>query len=156
VTDDLSSYRPMARELGVEHQICQFHMRRWVGGSLRSLRNRLHEKWHDLIDEVGQIVADMPADGDRRLLKLWQGIPARAPRPGQQATALYQLRQITIRLSEHWGRYRLYGIRADVPTTNNGTERAIGALKVRSRTVRGYKTETGIRAAFQLCSGRLS
>jgi transposase-like protein len=156
VTDDLSSYRQMATDLEVEHQICKFHMRRWVGRSLRSLRTKLDEEWEKILDEVEEIVADMTANGDRRLFALWHQIPARAPRPGQQASPLYQLKQIMIRLSEHWGRYYLYGSRADVPTTNNGTERAIGKLKVRSRSVRGYKTPTGIKAAFQLCGGTLS
>ena len=156
VTDDLSSYRQMATDLQVDHQICRFHMRRWVSSSLRSLRTKLDEEWHEIIDQVGQIVAEMPADGDRQLFDLWRRVPARAPRPGQQASPHYQFRQIIIRLSEQWDRYRLYRTRAAVPTTNNGTERAIGKLKVRSRSVRGYKTTGGIQAAFQLCSGTLS
>lgn len=156
VTDDLNSYRQMATDLQVEHQICRFHMRRWVGVSLRSLRTKLDEEWAEALDQVERIVAEMPADGDRQLFALWRQVPARAPRAGRQASPLYQFRQIMIRLSEHWDRYRLYGTRAEVPTTNNGTERAIGKLKVRSRSVRGYKTTEGIQAAFQLCSGTLS
>jgi hypothetical protein len=41
---------------------------------------------------------------------------------GRQASHSYQFRQNMIRLSKHWDHYRLYGMRADVPTTNNGTE----------------------------------
>lgn len=156
VTDDLSSYRQMTTDLGVDHQICWFHTRRWVGKSLRSLRTRLGAAWQEILDEVGQIIADMPAEGDRRLFDLWQQIPAQAPQPGQRASALYQLKQVIIRLSEHWDRYRLFGTRGDVPATNNGTERAIGKLKIRSQSVRGYKSPAGIQAAFQLCSGSLS
>ena len=33
VTDDLALYRTVARQLNLEHQICQFHVRRWVGES---------------------------------------------------------------------------------------------------------------------------
>ena len=155
VTDDLGSYRQMAIDLNVDHQVCRFHMRRWVGRALRNLRTKLGEDQIPLLDRVGQIVADMPADGDRQLFDLWRQIPARAPQAGKQATALYQLRQLLIRLSEQWHRYRLYAERSDVPATNNGTERAIGQLKVRSSSVRGYKSEVGIQAAFQLCGGTL-
>jgi hypothetical protein len=31
VTDDLASYRQVAEKLELEHQVCQFHVRRWVG-----------------------------------------------------------------------------------------------------------------------------
>jgi hypothetical protein len=34
VTDDLALYRTVARQLNLEHQICQFHVRRWVGKAL--------------------------------------------------------------------------------------------------------------------------
>jgi transposase len=153
VTDDLGSYRQLASDLGVDHQVCRFHMRRWVGRTLRSLRKKLGKDKIPLLDQVGQIVADMPADGDRQLFDLWRQTPARPPQAGTQATALYQLRRLLIRLSENWHRYRLYAERSDVPATNNGTERAIGKLKVRSTSVRGYKSEAGIQAAFQLCGG---
>jgi hypothetical protein len=156
VTDDLGNYRQLANDLDVDHQVCRFHLRRWVGRSLRSLRTKLGEDKIPLLDQVDQIVADMPADGDRRLFDLWRQIPARSPRAGEQATPLYQLRQLLIRLSEQWHRYRLFAERPDVPTTNNGTERAIGKLKVRSSSVRGYKGEAGIQAAFQLCGGTLN
>lgn len=156
VTDDLGSYRQMATDLDVDHQVCWFHMRRWVGRTLRSLRKKLGKDKIPLLDRVDQIVADMPADGDRQLFDLWRQAPAHAPRAGKQATALYQLRQLLIRLSEQWHRYRLFAERSEVPATNNGTERAIGKLKVRSSSVRGYKSEAGIQAAFQLCGGTLS
>ena len=38
VTDDLLSYRVVAKKLELEHQICQFHVRRWVGRTLYELR----------------------------------------------------------------------------------------------------------------------
>jgi hypothetical protein len=38
----------------------------------------------------------------------------------------------------------------EVPWTNNGTEQVIGRMKMRSRTVRGYKSWQGMWAA--LCS----
>jgi len=38
VTDDLASYRVVDNKLGLEHQVCQFHLRRVVGLTLHELR----------------------------------------------------------------------------------------------------------------------
>lgn len=151
VTDDRNNYRPLAQELGLAHQICRFHTRRWVGRTLRQLRPVLSEKWQGVVDEVDQIVEAMSAQGAARLAELWEQIPDRHPGKGQQATALWRLRRLMVRLSDHWTKYRLYQLRDDVPSTNNGTERSIGNLKVRSRSVRGFKTDAGIETMFQLC-----
>jgi transposase len=37
VTDDLFSYKIVAEKLQLGHQICQFHVRRWMGRTLREL-----------------------------------------------------------------------------------------------------------------------
>jgi transposase-like protein len=37
VTDDLVIYKIVAQKLNLEHQICQFHVRRWVGRTLKEL-----------------------------------------------------------------------------------------------------------------------
>jgi len=36
-----------------------------------------------------------------------------------------------------------------VPSTNNQTEHAIGKLKMRARTVRGFKTFAGVESALE-------
>jgi hypothetical protein len=41
VTDDLATYKEIAQELELGHQICQFHVRRWVGQALRKLEEEL-------------------------------------------------------------------------------------------------------------------
>jgi hypothetical protein len=38
VSDDLVTYRRVADKLGLEHQLCQFHVRRWVGRTLYHLK----------------------------------------------------------------------------------------------------------------------
>ena len=43
-----------------------------------------------------------------------------------------------------WAKYRTFFWQAGVPWAHNGTERAIGRMKVRARTVMGFKTETGM------------
>jgi hypothetical protein len=50
VTDDLALYRMVARRLNLEHQICQFHVRRWVGKALKELQNTLPKEWLWVLD----------------------------------------------------------------------------------------------------------
>jgi len=55
-----------------------------------------------------------------------------------------------IRLSNAQHDSRLFIRRADVPTTNNLTEYAIGPCKLQRASIRGEKTERGNLAIFQL------
>jgi transposase len=41
VTDDLVHYKTVAQKLDLEHQICQFHVRRWVVRTLKELQTSL-------------------------------------------------------------------------------------------------------------------
>lgn len=144
VTDDLASYRVAAEQLDLERQGCHFHLARWVGRALTDLERHLGDEWRPTLAAVRRIVRERAADGDAQLLDIWhtlQDVPhARAGARTPQA----RLWLLTLRLSEHWHSYRVAAERADVPTTNNRTEQAIGRLKVRSRTVRGYKSVAGL------------
>jgi hypothetical protein len=53
---------------------------------------------------------------------------------------LEQLRALLLRLSEHWQSYCLFQTEPAVPWPYNATEQAIGRMKMRARTVRGYKS----------------
>jgi hypothetical protein len=151
VTDDLHSYKQVADRLGLEHQICQFHVRRWVGRTLRELHEKLPEDWHWMLDEVHQLLQDLPAQGDKRLLALWRQLPpTRMGRSGSEYNPLDQLRSLLIRLAENWTRFRLFDWQADVPWTNNPTEQVIGRMKMRARTVRGYKTWPGMKSGLMV------
>ena len=154
VTDDANAYRPMAQHLGLERQICQFHMLRWVNRELARLARLLGSIWQEVIRQVQQIVRELPVDGGARLFQLWHRIKARPPGVGEAASPLYQLKRLLIRLSDHWTEYRLFQEQEQVPNTNNRTERAIGKLKQRSRTVRGWKTSTGVESMFYLLATR--
>jgi len=46
--------------------------------------------------------------------------------------------------------YRVFDWQKDVPWTNDGTEQVIGRMKVRSRTMRGYKTKSGMLSGVML------
>jgi hypothetical protein len=90
------------------------------------------------------------------LYELWRQIPERREGQGQPLSPLSQLRALLIRLSEHWQSYRVFDWDKDVPWTNNLTEQAIGRMKMRSRTVRGYKSWSGMSAALMLAGSGLT
>ena len=151
VTDDLVSYKIVADKLDLEHQICQFHVRRWVGRTLHELQEVLPKEWLPILEEIKRLLAELPPDGGRRLFELWKQIPERRTGQSGPRSALEQLRKLLIRLSEHWPHYRVFDWQKDVPWTNNGTEQVIGKMKVRSKTVRGYKTKPGMLAGSGVC-----
>ena len=144
VTDDLSTYRTVAEKLDLEHQVCQFHVRRWVGRSLHGLKETIPEKWLWVCDEVKTLLDELAPQASRRLFELWKQVPPQRTSRDAPLEPLDKLRNLLIRLSEHWDSYRVFDWDKDVPWTNNGTEQAIGRMKMRSRTVRGYKTEPGL------------
>ncbi len=150
VTDDLTSFRTVADKLDLEHQVCQFHVRRWVGRMLHQLQDTVPKEWLWVLDEIKDLLAQLPPEGSRRLFELWKQIPERRFGQSGERSPLEQLRYLLIRLSEHWISYRLFDWQPDVPWTNNGTEQVIGRMKMRSRTVRGYKSWQGMWAALLL------
>jgi transposase-like protein len=151
VTDDLMTYRTVTGQLDLEHQVCQFHLRRWVGRTLRELRQTVPEVWQEVVDEIQEIIDELPIDGERRLFQLWKQIPEnRQGRKDEPYSPLDQLRHLIIRLAENWKRYRVFDWDKEVPWTNNLTEQAIGRMKMRSRTVRGYKSKRGMLNALML------
>ncbi len=156
VSDDLNSYRKVAEKLGVEHQICQFHVRRWVGRALRELEQTVPEDWLWVLDEIKGQLAELPEHGSRRLFELWKQIPERRVGQRGERSPLEQLRNLLIRLSQHWSSYRVFDWDREVPWTNNGSEQAIGFMKMRARTVRGYKSWQGMQAGLLLSGLRLA
>lgn len=150
VTDDLSSYKIVAEKLQLPHQVCQFHVRRWVGKALKDLQETLPKEWLWILEQVHQLIEVLPPDGSKTLYALWKQLPGRHSLPSQSRSALEQLRDLLLRLSEHWQSYCTFQSEPDIPWTNNATERAIGRMKMRARTVRGYKSWPGMEAALLL------
>jgi transposase-like protein len=150
VTDDLMTYRKVADQLGLEQQVCQFHLRRWVGRTLHELEKTVPPEWVGVVQETQTLVKELPIQGDRRLLQLDRLIPSRRGRNGSELTPLDQLHFLLVRLVENWARYRVFDWQPDVPWTNNPTEQVIGKMKMRARTVRGYKTWPGMASGLML------
>jgi transposase-like protein len=154
VTDDLVHYKTAFEKLDVMHQICQFHVRRWVGRTLKELRETVPDEYRKVVDEVKQIISELPPEGSKRLLELWKQIPERRVGRDQPLSPVDQLRYLLVRLSEHWPNYRIFTWQEGVPWTNNRTEQVIGRMKVRSRTVRGYKSKGGMLAGLLVAACR--
>lgn len=60
----------------MEDQVCQFHVRRWVGYMLRESRERV-----EVMDELKRLMAELPLAGSRSLFEL--GKQVSGPRNGQ-------------------------------------------------------------------------
>jgi transposase-like protein len=150
VSDDLKELALAAQRLQLGHQVCHFHLLRWLWYALEKLRRQLDEAQHELLDEVWRIMKERPPDGRVRLFELWEGVHVRRSR-GSSTSALYRLRLLILRLQDNWEKYTLDQRRGDVPATNNGTERAIGKWRIRSRSTRGFKSWAGLESAFLLC-----
>lgn len=143
VSDDLVIYKEIADDLELGHQVCQFHVRRWVGQRLKQLEAQIPAEWQEVIDEVRQLIAELPKNGGTVLHDLWKRMPGRTTKPDQERTPLELLRDLVLRLSRDWQRYIEFYSDAEIPWTNNQTERIIGKLKNRAKRVRGYKTSAG-------------
>ena len=148
VSDDLFSYKVAAEKLQLEHQVCQFHVRRWVGKTLKELQTTLPQEWLWVMGEIGELIKFLPPDGNKKLYALWKQLPGRRSKPNQARSALEQLRDLLLRLSSDWQRYCAFQSEPQIPWTNNPTERAIGKMKMRARTARGYKSWHGMQAGL--------
>jgi len=149
VTDDLASYKEITDELQLGHQVCQFHVRRWVGKALKTLEKELPPEWLHVIPKLQELLNDLPRNGGKVLYELWKEIPGRTTRPEEKRTPLEKLRDLVLRLSKDWERYVEFYSDPGISWTNNRTEQIIGRLKNRAKRVRGYKTGQG------LCMGSL-
>ena len=149
VTDDLISYRQVAERLALGHQVCQFHVRRWVNKALKQLDKSLPKEWVWVLEVVKQIIDELPQDGDKRLYALWKQVGLRLDRR-HSLRPVDRLRDLLIRLSQQWSSYVTFYREPEVPWTNNATERAICRMKMRARTVRGYKNWPGMHNGLLL------
>jgi transposase-like protein len=150
VTDDLSSYKIVAEKLQLAHQVCQFHVRRWVGKTLKQLHETIPKEWLWVLEEIRHLLNILPPDGSRTLYALWKRLPGRRSLPSQPRSALEQLRDLLLRLSEDWQNYCTFQSEPEIPWTNNSTEQAIGHMKMRARTIRGYKSWSGMQSGLML------
>ena len=128
VTDDLNTYKPAVEHLGVDHQVCIAHVRKWVWNRLREI-----DGWDWYKSRIWLLLAGLPREGGRELLNM-------EPRVRRQPN----LRRLVVELCEKWRSLTCHRRVRGMPQTNNCTERTIGRSKIRYKTVRGYKSEEGM------------
>ena len=155
VTDDLFSYKIVAEKLQLGHQVCQFHVRRWVGKTLKELQETIPKEWLWVLEEIHQLIDLLPPDASKTLYALWKQLPGRRSLPSQARSAMEQLRDLLLRLCDHWQNYCTFQSEPQIPWTNNATEQAIGRMKMRARTVRGYKSWQGMQAGLLLAGSSI-
>jgi len=146
VTDDLATYKEIVEELELGHQVCQFHVRRWVGRAWKKLVEDIPPEWMDVILEIRNLIDQLPDNGDKLLYDIWKEMPGRTTKPNEERTPLEKLRDIVLRLSQDWHSYIAFYDDPGIPWTNNRTEQIIGRLKSRAKRVRGYKSTDGLLA----------
>ena len=134
--DDLNTYKPVVKRLGLEHQICMAHPLKWALSRLGKIDGM---EWFKAL--IWRLLKELPANGGLELLRL-----ERLVRDAEDQS----LRRPRVELSGKWRALLCHRRRGDVPWTNNVTERAIGRSKIRYRTVMGYKSESGMLNGFWL------
>jgi len=83
VTDDLNEAAQVAEQLGLQHQVCQFHLIRWVERALRELQGEIHTEWHWVMERIRQLVKELPAAGQQNCLRSTNSCPPNAKRAGR-------------------------------------------------------------------------
>ena len=134
MTDDLPTYKPASRALGLRQQVCLTHVRKWVGHRLRQI-----DDWEEEKASVREIIRSLPQDGGTRLMALEKQVRGSPP-----------LRRLVVDLLQRWPSLVFHQGRPWVPATNNRTEQGIGKSKVRFKTVRGFKSVGGALAGIAL------
>ncbi len=167
ISDDNDSYGVAAAELGLSHQLCIAHVRKYVARRANSIYERAEKEWGEQDEKLEKLAEDLkvlkglleelPEEGGRRIGRLHRGYLWAAPprRKGQQtkeATAAYRMRMLTLELWSDWNKIRLHLARPELclDGTNNASERSIGKSKVRYKTMRGYKSMEGMKNGVAL------
>jgi len=165
VSDDLNSYKRVADDLGLEHQICRTHVKRNVDDLADELRQQAKEgeplpegvdsspeRLLEDLEHLQKLVEERPLDGSEQLEALYERYKAVSqPAKGQRHSVWYRVRMLITRLWDRWSRLTLDQRRDDLDGTNNSSERMIGWwIKERYRTMRGYKREVSIKNVVTL------
>ncbi len=159
VSDDLDTYKRVADDLDLQHQICRSHVKRNVDALAEELRAQLKakeplpagvdsspERLVQDLEQLQELVRARPSDAEARLAQLY-GRYQRAPQPkaGQRHTVWFRMRMLITRLWERWLRLTLDQRRTDLDGTHNSAERKLGwQIKERYPTMRGYKPNASV------------
>jgi transposase-like protein len=160
ITDDADSFKTVADELGLDHQVCKGHVKRNTEALIESLKPAAAQDEDGSLSTIGvapeQGVADLERLGKLILTRQpkeqtelgtmhFRYLEAAPPGQGERATIAYRLRLLFLDRWNLWSRLTRYRTwqgpeGQTIDGTNNASERAIGWwIKERYRTMRGYK-----------------
>lgn len=169
VSDDFDTYKTIADNGKMAHQICQSHIIRNVDKVVESIgrpTQMLHpplmptgvQSSYQQIERDGRIlqgpVRDRPPDAKQILAILYERYRAApTPKPKQKHSIWYRMKRLIWRLWSRWERITLDAHYEQLDGTNNACERLIGWwIKERYRTMRGYKRTLSIRNVVAVTS----
>lgn len=160
VTDDADSFKKVADNQGLMHQVCKSHVKRNTDalienlkpiaaadrdGSLAAIGVSPEQAVADL-ERLGELIRSRQPHQENELSEMHERyVRAMPPRDNGQASVAYRLRLLFLDRWTLWRRLTRYRTwqgpdGETIDGTNNNTERAIGWwVKERYRTMRGYK-----------------
>jgi transposase-like protein len=167
VSDDNDSYAMAAAGLGLSHQLCVAHVRKYVAKRADSILGQAEKEYDEQDEKLEKLAEDLKVlkglleelseEGAQEIGRLhrgylWAAPPRRKGQEAKEASAAYRMRMLTLELWNKWRKVRLHLVRPELGLdgTNNSTERAIGKSKVRYKTMRGYKSEEGMKNGIAL------
>lgn len=163
VSDDNDSYAVAASGLGLEHQLCVAHVRKYVRGRSKSIFDQAKREWGASGEKLARIEADLTRlkellgelkeEGGHEIATMHRSyLWARPPDRGGRASCGYRMRMLTLGLWNDWQKIRFHLSRPELSLdgTNNASERSIGRSKVRYKTMRGHKSIGGMKNAIAL------
>jgi transposase-like protein len=169
VSDDFDTYKNIADNADLAHQICQSHIIRNVDKVVESIgrptrmlypplmpkgvKSSYHQIERDCRILQG-LVRDRPPDAKQILAILYDCYQAApTPKPKQKHSIWYRVKRLIWRLWTRWERITLDQHYENLDGTNNACERLIGWwIKERYRTMRGYKRTLSIRNVVAVTS----
>lgn len=167
ISDDNDSYSVAAAELGLSHQLCIAHVRKYVTRRANSILEQASTEYGDEDDKLQKLSEDLEVlkgllkelseQGIHQIERLhrgylWAAPPRRKGQEAKQATAAYRMRMLTLEIWNKWRKLRLHLARPrlGLDGTNNASERGIGKSKVRYKSMRGHKSIEGMKNAIAL------
>lgn len=118
---------------------------------------KLEKLKEDLRELLKELLKELPEEGGKRIGRLhreylWAAPPTRKGQQTKGVTAAYRMRMLTLEVWNEWNKIRLHLAHPELKLdgTNNASERSIGGSKVRYKTMRGYKSQEGMKNGIAL------
>lgn len=147
ITDDLDTYKIITTKLKLPRQVCLAHVKKNLGKRLHLLKKKIPLAY---ISQLSSILDPPEVESDQILKDLLKD--PRLWKNGNKSKHWVTFRGIVTDLLRNWSNYTAYlkYPEANLPTTNNKTEQAIGRSKIRYKPTRGFKSKEGVLNFFYL------